>query len=218
MKLPRAEARNLVHLLHEKEYFAMELPLTLDPRLVLSFHAAHQEEHGTELTDLEARMAARSMLMVYIFQEQVRVDKEIRMILASHRLISPDAALSNLIAELLFTHYGITLTEEDAPKALRCVSRAVWYMDGIHAPIEKPLRDLVRYVKLRKVENGVKAQGKHDELRKFIDEMVKRNALAANFEPLYRDEETMKLWLRPTGQWILGSRESWEAEQKADQP
>lgn len=196
VKLRRVEARHLIHLLHEKEYFAMELPLTLDSKLVLSFHAVHQEDYGTELTDLESRIAARSMLMVYMVQQQVRVDKEIRKILASHRVISPDSTLSNLITEILFTHYGITLTEEDAPKALRCVSRAVWYIDGIHALVDKPLRDLLRYVKRRKVENGVKAQCKHDELRKFLDEMVKQNALATDFEPLYRDEETMKLWRR----------------------
>ena len=212
VKLPRAAARKLYQLLHELDYLSMEVPLTLNPKLVKSFQDLHQKQHGTELTDLDAALAARAMLMVHLFQQRTRVDKEIRMILASYKLVSQDPVLSQLIGELLFTHYGITLTADQEPKALHAISRAVWYIDGIGAPVDKPLRDLLRYAKRRKVENGTETQGAHNELRKFFDEMVEHNGLATDFEPLYRDEDRMKLWLRPNGQWILGSRESWEAE------
>lgn len=154
-----------------------------------------EEKYGCILPKSEAKKLAR------LIKELDRLKKaghasaslsiladDIRGILVEYRFIPDDPAVTEKAAWLLWTHYGVTLTDDQLGQAIQFITRKLWYEEGLDSNLEECLDDLIQYSENRQMGVQPKDKKLHDEVRQAFDWTVQK-LTGKEFDPLFKTEQ-----------------------------
>ncbi|HEY1074896.1 MAG TPA: hypothetical protein VGE59_04375, partial [Patescibacteria group bacterium] len=190
--MPDTETARLVTLIKELEWWQKASAKSDSPRQFREeqlddLRELLEQSGGQNLSRLDVRNHATSLLALVPMKEKQRVADEIRGILVEHRPVAYEPVVAKKTAELLKIHYDVTLTDEQLEQVIPFLTRKLWYEVGLDSSLEECLDDLILYANKRKRGERVKDAILHDAIRQALDLTVSKFT-EQRIDPLYNQQ------------------------------